>query len=103
LVSVASPKNHNETDSMLHVNGDCVKEIGIQTKNSIELVKKEKPFFSFRSVANRFSHNVSILLFNRAVVVFLGRSRSGEGDFFGLTILEGLVIDEFSSVIETNP
>ena len=88
---------------MPHVNGYWLEENDIQTKDSIELVKKEKSFFNFRSLANRFSHHGPVLLVNKAVVVFLGRSRSGEGDFFGLTILEGLVIDEFSSVIGINP
>ena len=54
---------------MPHVYGYWLEEIGLQTKNSIELVKKEKTFFSFRSVANRFSDDSPILLFNKAVVV----------------------------------
>ena len=67
------------------------------------MVKKEKSFFNFRSLANRFSHHGPVLLVNKAVVVFLGRSRSGEGDFFGMIVPIKLVIDEFSSVIGINP
>jgi hypothetical protein len=102
LVSDASSKNHNERDSKPHVYGYWLEEIGIQTKDSIELVKKEKSFFGFRSVDNRFSHESPILLLNKAIVVFFGRSRTDEGGFIGLTILEVLVIDEFSSLIGTN-
>ena len=77
-----------------------MEEIGIQTKDRIEFIQKEKLFFRLIATrANRFSHDRPVLLFNIAVVVFFRRSRSGEGDLFGLTILEELVIDEFSTII----
>jgi len=45
-------------------------------KDSIELVKKEKSFFNFRSGANRFSQHGPVLLFNRELSFFLeGRDR----------------------------
>ena len=54
---------------MPHVYGYWLEEIGIQTKDSTELDKKGKPFFSFRNVDNHFSDDSPILLFNKAVVV----------------------------------
>jgi hypothetical protein len=42
-------KNLDERDSMSHINVSWLEEIVIQTKESIDLVKKEKLFFSFRS------------------------------------------------------